>query len=514
VTFRQILSILWHRRFYMLVTVLLAFVVASAFLTTQAPSFSSSTTIRYSPVSTTAAKSGEIGLTPVDFSEQSILLPAVLADAAKRSGAASGAVLENAVKYAIAGNNNTSAGSSSTELVTITAIGHTASSAQARANGVVAAYNSYLQTQLAKALAAAQSQQSRYTSNAETYQAQVTANPNNSIAQSNLATALLNLGAVNSTLASLASAGPPVTIYVPAPPGASHGVGKSTALLVALAAGLIAGIGIALIRDQLDNRLRGEYEVENLTGVPSLGELSLDRRAARGKVHLPAAERKQTALKEGLRSLRLTLQVLLSAHHNLVVFTSVEPGDGKTFLSANLALIWARAGKKVILVDGDLRRPGLGDYYGGAGSAGLAELLTSASTPDGLRPGEIESYLQPTDFDGLLILPSGSDRTASADLLAGPALDVIFGSLRAMSDIILVDSPPSMALVDASQLASSADGVVVVASIGRTNRDNLRTTVQSLQSHGISVLGVIANRSRKRMPKSYEELLRVSGRRR
>jgi succinoglycan biosynthesis transport protein ExoP len=497
VTFRQILNILWQRRLIIIATVVLAFVVAAGFLKLQTPSYESTTTVRLSAVGTAAANTGQIGSTPVDFAIESLTLPAVLSEAAKHSGDASGAALEGKIEFAVVTGTLTNT-------ITVTAVGPTPESAQARATAVVNAYNAYLQGQLNKAVTAAQAQAVKYTAAAEQYQGQVTQSPLNALAQSNLANAIRNLGTANAEIDKITSSGAPLTVLIPAPPGSRQGVSPAAALLIALVAGLIAGIAVALIRDQFDNRLRGEQEIAELTGALSLGELSLDRRVARHKQRLPAAERKHTALNEGLRALRVTMQVLLPASRGLVVFTSVEPGDGKTFVSANLALVWARMGKRVILVGGDLRRPRLGEYYGeAADGAGLAELLTSASVSGAPTDAEVHSYLRPSGFEGLLLLPSGAEPPAPADLLANEALESIFDSLRAISDIVIVDSPPSMAIVDATLLASSADGAVLVASIGRTNREHLTETVRALNSSGVTVLGTIANRSRRRVPSSY-----------
>jgi capsular exopolysaccharide synthesis family protein len=284
-----------------------------------------------------------------------------------------------------------------------------------------------------------------------------------------------------------------------------QGVSPLLALSVALVAGLIAGIGIALIWDAFDDRLRGEDELEPLTGIPALGELANDKRMFRRGDWLPAASRKRTALNEGLRALRTTLQVLLPQANDVVVLTSVEPGDGKTFVSANLALAWARTGKRVVLVGGDLRNPSLGDYFGDAADgAGLTELLRATAVRKAAPTADaVEANLNRTKFRGLRILPSGTEPWDPADLLALDGLGTILDSLRSLCDIVVIDSPPAFALVDASLLAAHADGAVLVTSVRRTKRKLLVETVHALVGNGVTVLGIVANRSRRRIPKSY-----------
>lgn len=508
-TFRQALSAIWQRRLLVLAVVVLAMAVAAIFLVRQTPVYTSTTTVRMSALASTASSSGQIGTAAVDFDPTSITSPAVLDPAAKKVGEPASSTPSWAVSY-----TSTPASSQSQAMViTITANGTNAAEAQARAAAVAASYNTYLEGQFAKAKTAAQAQAAKWTASAESYQAQVTANPANSIAQSNLANAISSLGSANNTINKIDNSGKPLTVTEAAAPGQFQGTSPVIALAVALIAGLIAGIGIALIWDAFDDRLRGEDELEAITGVPALGELSLDKRMQRRGDWLPAAGRKRTALNEGLRALRTTLQVLLPQGNDVVVFTSVEPGDGKTFISSNLALAWARTGKRVVLIGGDLRKPGLDEYFGDVATGrGLTELLQSAAVR-GVAPSteEIAGSLNATKFRGLSILPAGSEPWDPADLLAVDALADIIASLRSLCDIVVIDSPPSLALVDSSLLAAHADGAVLVASIRRTRRKLLAETVHGLAGNGITILGIVANRSRRRIPKSYSAYYGGSG---
>jgi len=480
-----------------IVVVLVAACAAGLFLSRQTPTYSTSLTARLSSLAAKAMSSGQIGTASVDFNISSVTSQEVLDAAAKLAKEPATDVASWDVTYEQAQD--------SSNQVMISTVGPTARSAQVRATSVAHAYNAYLQSQMAKAREAAVKQASDATAKAQAYQAQVNLNDANAVAQANLSAAISALTSANKTISSLDGAPAPLTISTGAPLGTFTGVSPMIAIAVALVAGLVAGIGIALIWDQFDDRLRDDSDVEDAAGVPALGGLSLDRRVARGRDPLPAAGRKRTALNEDLRALRTTLQVLLPPGRNVVVITSVEPGDGKTFISANLALAWARSGKRVILVGGDLRKAALGPYYGEASDgAGLTELLQGAvqqgTSP---TPAAVEAHLRSTGFRGLRVLPSGAEPYDPADLLAVSALHDVFAALRQMSDIVIVDSPPSISLVDASLLAAEADGAVVVASVRRTKRGRLADTVQALRSNGATVLGVVSNRSRRRLPRSY-----------
>jgi capsular exopolysaccharide synthesis family protein len=509
VTFRQALSAIWQRRLVIIAVVVLAMAVAAIFLARQTPVYTSTTTVRMSALATTASTSGQIGTAAVDFDPGSITSPAVLGPAAKKLGEPAADAASWGVTEATADTTSQNA----PIVVTITANGSTSAQAQAHAAAVAKSYNTYLAGQMAKAKTAAEAQAAKWNASAEDFQKQVNANPANSIAQSNLAGAISSLASANTTIDTINNAGAPLTVTQIATPGEFQGTSPLIALAVALAAGLVAGIGIALIWDAFDDRLRGEDEIETLTGVPSLGELALDKRMLRRGDWLPAASRKRTSLNEGLRALRTTLQVLLPQGHDVVVLTSVEPGDGKTFVSSNLALAWARTGKRVILVGGDLRRPALDEYFGDVATGpGLTELLQGTAVR-GKVPStkEVAANVNATKYRGLAILPAGSEPWDPADLLAVDGLGDIVKSLRSMCDIVVIDSPPALALVDASLLAVHADGAVLVASVRRTRRKLMVETVRAMASNGITVLGIVANRSRRRIPKSYSAYYGGSG---
>jgi polysaccharide biosynthesis transport protein len=499
VTFKQILDVLWQRKWIIVAVVALAMAVAVAYLELQVKSYTSSAQARTSVTVTNAASGGELGGVQVDFDPSTITSPKVLNKVATLTGT-SPSVIASSVTYI---PNQTA--DTNTNTITFTAVAPTAKGAQLRARTVVNVYNSYLQTQIDDALKTLEKRRTAASALALKYQQQVTNNPNDSIAVSNLNNAIGNYTDLNNDIESINNAGSPLTILTAATPGTPVGPSIWVVLLIALSAGLIAGIGIALIRDQFDNRLRGENEIEPLTGLPSLGELSYDKTLRKSGEVLPAASRVQTPLNEGLRSLRTSMQVMLPRHNAVVVMTSVDPGDGKSFVSANIALAWARAGKQVILVGGDLRRPSLSTYFPeAADAAGLSDLLQEAMEPKAPDvEDQIDARLVETSYRGLRLLPSGFDADDPADLLATSSLKEVIAALRRRADVVIIDSPPAMALVDASILAEHADGIVIIATVNGTDRTALVTTADLLRQNGIKTLGGVANQSKRGLPKTY-----------
>jgi capsular exopolysaccharide synthesis family protein len=504
-TFRQALNVVWRRRLMIIAVILLAMGVAAIFLVRQTPVYTSPMTVRMSALAAAASSDGQIGTAAVDFSPETITSPAVLGAAAQQLGEPASATGAWNVTYELAQTATTSENPS--VVITVSANGTTAAEAQKHVTAVAKAYEAYLDKETASARKAAEAQVIKWTAQAQADQAVVDKNPANSIAQSSLASAINSLASANDTITKIDNSGRSLITMKAATPGEFQGTSPLIALAVALAAGLVAGIGIVLIWDAFDDRLRPEDDIEDLTGAPALGELSLDRAVRRGRDRLPAAGRARTTLNEGLRSLRTTLQVLLPSSSKVIVVTSVEPGDGKTFISSNLALTWARMGKRVVLIGGDLRKAGLEEYFGeAAAGVGLTELLQSASLYGGApSPSEIADSVKETPYDGLSILPSGAEPWDPADLLALGALGDIIASIRGWCDVIIIDSPPSLALVDARLLAAHADGVVVVASMRRTRRRHLSETVHALEGSGNVVLGTVTNRSRRPIPASYSE---------
>jgi capsular exopolysaccharide synthesis family protein len=167
------------------------------------------------------------------------------------------------------------------------------------------------------------------------------------------------------------------------------------------------------------------------------------------------------------------LQVLLVA--------PAGPDPEKSTTVANLAVIFARVGKRVILVDCDLRHASQDTLFGLANQAGVTTVL------DGDEATELP--LQPTEIEGLLVLTSGPTVSVPSDAVASPGMARLIARLRQEADVVLLDAPPVVLATDAAELATQVDGVLLTVSAGRTKRDDAQRAVQLLKKVGAHLVG-------------------------
>lgn len=177
-----------------------------------------------------------------------------------------------------------------------------------------------------------------------------------------------------------------------------------------------------------------------------------------------------------------------------VLITSAGPADGKTTAAANLGAALVEGGKQVLLVDCDLRRPGLHNVFG----LPLAPGLTNALIDDVEEPA-----LSPTAVPGLLVLPAGDAPPNPAEFIASTRLARLIERLRDKVDVVLIDSPPVSVAADAAVLAAAVDGVILVLSAGHTKRDVAQRAKEQLDSVGARVLGAVLNNAK--LDKSVRE---------
>jgi capsular exopolysaccharide synthesis family protein len=283
------------------------------------------------------------------------------------------------------------------------------------------------------------------------------------------------------------------------------------ALAAALVAGLLAGAGLAWLRELTDTRVRDAEVVTQLTGLPVIGTVpAWSGRSGQVVVatdpHGPPAE--------SFRQLRTNLQFLRipdelgterdqGAH--VVAVTSSLSGEGKSTVSANLAQALAETGARVLLVDADLRRPTVADVLGLEGAVGLTTVLVDQAG--------LADVVQEWGSAGLQVLPSGPVPPNPAELLGSPAMRRLVGVLRRTYDYVVVDTAPVLPVADASVLSRLVDGMVLVAHGRRVRRRQLVQSRQDLAQVSARVLGVVLNGVR-RDEESYTYRQREDGARR
>jgi tyrosine-protein kinase Etk/Wzc len=189
---------------------------------------------------------------------------------------------------------------------------------------------------------------------------------------------------------------------------------------------------------------------------------------------------------EGLRGLRATLQFgLVNAPNRILAFTSPAPGDGKSFLCANLAALLAETGKRVLLIDADLRRGRLAQYLGRSPKGGLTELLTGQV--------DLEAAARATGVDGLHFIAAGAYPPNPSEILASPRFNEILERFEQQFDIVIVDTPPLLAAADAAIIANFAGSTVLVMLAGAHTERNISESLKKLRRARARLIGGVLN---------------------
>jgi polysaccharide biosynthesis transport protein len=281
---------------------------------------------------------------------------------------------------------------------------------------------------------------------------------------------------------------------------------KTRNVALAFLVGLVGGIGLALMREYLDNTVKTPDDVEALSRLPSLAVVPqfagangngkrhglLPSFASNGhdkRIELVAQHLPKSQMSEAFRALRTSI-LLSQADHppQVILVTSALPREGKTTAAANLAVTLAQLGDKTALVDADLRKPGVGRLLNLAGGkyAGLSSYLAGVSSLD------LVSIPHPA-IPNLVAIPTGPLPPNPADLLSSHKLADAIAELRTKFKFIVIDSPPVMAATDAVILSVQADGVLLVVRSGETPKEAFSRTRELLCSVKCRILGVVLN---------------------
>jgi Mrp family chromosome partitioning ATPase/capsular polysaccharide biosynthesis protein len=273
--------------------------------------------------------------------------------------------------------------------------------------------------------------------------------------------------------------------------------------------GLLFGVGFSFVREQLNDRLRSADEVAEISGLPLLARLPLDDETAKSTGGVVVVDRPNSPLAEAVRSLRTSIQYLaVDQPIKLIVVTSSLPGEGKSLVAANLATMFAQADYRTVLVSADLRRSSIDELFGKhAASPGLTGVIApmtggtarSGANGNGNRGAghEVASSLSAvvkTPVANLLLIPAGPTPPNPADLLGSRRMTTLLTDWSNSADVVILDTPPLLAVTDAAVLAARSDGVVLVAAVNETRRDALKQSVAILEGTGARLLGVVANK--------------------
>ncbi|WP_307574482.1 polysaccharide biosynthesis tyrosine autokinase [Variovorax paradoxus] len=270
---------------------------------------------------------------------------------------------------------------------------------------------------------------------------------------------------------------------------------KSLIVALALALGLLAGTALAIVRSWLFRGVQDPQEIESHTGLPvysvvpfTAEQTALDQSIAAGVkgIKLLAVTHPDSPSIEALRSLRIALQfATLEAGNNRVLITGATPGIGKSFVSGNFAAIMAHAGKRVLLIDADMRKGHLNKQFGLPRENGLSELLAGELSAQ----QAIRSQVLPN----LDILTTGKLPTNPADMLMSESFVRLLDMMSAQYELVVIDTPPVLVAADTAAVAPYMGAVLLVARADQTQLGELNESAKRLAHGGKAVSGVIFN---------------------
>ncbi|WP_207004564.1 polysaccharide biosynthesis tyrosine autokinase [Trinickia mobilis] len=263
-------------------------------------------------------------------------------------------------------------------------------------------------------------------------------------------------------------------------------------VIFSLGTGLFVGIVVAFVRKSLYGGVERPDEIESAIGVPVFGvvprsgqQLRLQQNVMmrRQGLHVLAAQAPQDVAVEGVRSLRTSLQLSLDhARNNVVMVTGSRPDAGKSFLSVNLAALVASAGKRVLVIDGDMRRGEVHSHFGVRHQPGLSDVL---------RGGDAGPVIQHDVLPGLDVLAKGALPTHPSELLMSDRFREMLDDLSRKYDLVIIDTPPVLAVTDSTVIGKYAGTTLLAVRYGRHPIGEISETVKRLQTGGVNLKGVL-----------------------
>lgn len=258
--------------------------------------------------------------------------------------------------------------------------------------------------------------------------------------------------------------------------------------------GLVLGLGLALLAEQMDRRVKRQEDLADSTGLPILA--TIPRRRSFDRKHL-GTDRLSPAETEVFRLLRASLRYFKSTGAvKSVVVTSAEPSEGKTVVALGLALAAASSGEKVLLLEADLRKPGLSQILDLAPDGGLGALLASSGPLDlagAVREVDASRLSDAISGVHLDVLGAGTVPPNPTALIESPRMHEVLERAKAAYDFVIIDTPPVLVVADALPLISDSDGVLAVSAMGVSTKGSAASLVYQLERLAVPVLGVVAN---------------------
>lgn len=304
---------------------------------------------------------------------------------------------------------------------------------------------------------------------------------------------LVSLRATYATLLAFSSAGAANLLSVIEPAVAPDTPISPRPLLNVLLAsvlGLLISGAVILVAAYLDDRIKTPEDVEDVVGLPTLGSVaSMGGDRGRSEIYrLVTLLYPRSAVAESYRMLRSNLEFArVDRPIHTILVTSALPGEGKTVTAANLAIAFALEGRRVLLVDADLRKPAIHNLFDVPNTQGLTTMLRSDSV-------SLESVAHTNEQERLRVLTSGPLPPNPAEMLGSQRMLTVLQRLQASQDVLIIDSPPLRVVTDAAILSAFVDGTLLVIDARKSRRPAVRLGREALNRVNAQVLGVVLNR--------------------
>ena len=310
-------------------------------------------------------------------------------------------------------------------------------------------------------------------------------------------------------------------------PGAAFRPSLKENLAMGFGVGLLLGVGAVFLIEYMDRTIKTPEEVErrlmlpNLAVIPDIGAPGSQRRHGYGYGYGQGKKRKKNlpipgkvrsshaggdgletielvpkdhprlSVSEAYRSLRTALLLSSAEELEVVAVTSPGSGEGKTATSTNLAVVMAQLGRRVLLIDGDLRKPRIHEVFGVSNRTGLVNVLAGGEDPS--------QVLRQTEVSHLSVIPSGPVPPNPSELLASDRMRELLERARSRFDFVVIDTPPVLAVTDSTVIGAAADGVVLCLSAGKVLREDAKSCRDRLLMADVKILGTVLNRHRDRL---------------
>jgi capsular exopolysaccharide synthesis family protein len=280
---------------------------------------------------------------------------------------------------------------------------------------------------------------------------------------------------------------------------------RSTGARLALAAvlGLLASIGIVLLLEKLDRRIRTREQAERSLDLPVLSEIPVVRKWTKARANIAVATEPKSAVADSLRLLAAAVTRRPPTAPQVILVTSPGPGDGKSTVVANLAATFAEVGKRVLVLSCDLRKPRIHSLFGVPNMSGLSEVLSNPADSNGSL---LSGSKWRTPLSKVMLVPSGSVPEKPGELLSSDNMRRVLEEARGLADIVLVDTAPVLAAGDSAHLFPLVDAVLVIVRADKTLTTSAERASELLRRLKAPVVGALLNAaSGAGLPRDYYE---------